>query len=353
MSKSQAKITFRVSGSTFAPLRLCVIFFLLLANVFTVIEIASAQEPTPAENLPQRRPIRRHRPRQTGGATSCSPTAKPDTPADPARMINFPSTRPASPIVSSGWKKSSADSPSCRPPRDPRRAKLLRDAIAQSREQDINVRFESIVKLLQDERLSAASTNQTDLQKAARRPAHAPAQGRSRQRAHFAARAHPEVHQGSQPTDSRAERRPCPHRGRRRPEVLGDDQQRIATDTGKLGGNISKTDGDKNSGGEKKSGDQNKADKKSEPSEKPGDKPGDKKSTTKKPATTNRQSPTTSKSPATPNPASRPTPISPPKAIRPANRTTAHPPRSARQTEQVDAIAIAADSWPAGLAIAQ
>jgi hypothetical protein len=47
---------------------------------------------------------------------------------------------------------------------DPRRAKLLRDAIAQSREQDINVRFESIVKLLEGERLSAAATNQTELQ---------------------------------------------------------------------------------------------------------------------------------------------------------------------------------------------
>jgi hypothetical protein len=46
---------------------------------------------------------------------------------------------------------------------DPRRAKLLRDAIAQSREQDINVRFEAIVKLLEDERLSAAATNQTEL----------------------------------------------------------------------------------------------------------------------------------------------------------------------------------------------
>jgi len=47
---------------------------------------------------------------------------------------------------------------------DPRRAKLLRDAVAQSREQDINVRFESIVKLLEDERLSAAAKNQTELQ---------------------------------------------------------------------------------------------------------------------------------------------------------------------------------------------
>ena len=46
---------------------------------------------------------------------------------------------------------------------DPRRARLLRDAIAQSREQDVNVRFESIVKLLEDERLSAAANNQTEL----------------------------------------------------------------------------------------------------------------------------------------------------------------------------------------------
>jgi len=46
---------------------------------------------------------------------------------------------------------------------DPRRAKLLREAIAQSREQDIQLRFESIVKLLEDERLSAAANNQTEL----------------------------------------------------------------------------------------------------------------------------------------------------------------------------------------------
>jgi hypothetical protein len=47
---------------------------------------------------------------------------------------------------------------------DPRRAKLLREAIAQSREQDIQLRFESVVKLLEDERLSAAANNQTELQ---------------------------------------------------------------------------------------------------------------------------------------------------------------------------------------------
>jgi hypothetical protein len=48
---------------------------------------------------------------------------------------------------------------------DPNRARILRQAIAQSREQDINVRFESIVKLLEDERLSAATNNQSELGK--------------------------------------------------------------------------------------------------------------------------------------------------------------------------------------------
>jgi hypothetical protein len=48
---------------------------------------------------------------------------------------------------------------------DPRRAELLRQAIAQSRQQELNTRFEAIVKLLEVERLSAAATNQTELEK--------------------------------------------------------------------------------------------------------------------------------------------------------------------------------------------
>jgi hypothetical protein len=47
---------------------------------------------------------------------------------------------------------------------DPRRAQRLRDAIARSREQDVGVRFEAIVDLLENERLAAASRNQQDLQ---------------------------------------------------------------------------------------------------------------------------------------------------------------------------------------------
>lgn len=46
---------------------------------------------------------------------------------------------------------------------DPRRARLLREAIAQSREQDIQHRFETVVSLLEDERLAAAASNQTEL----------------------------------------------------------------------------------------------------------------------------------------------------------------------------------------------
>ena len=98
--------------------------------------------------LPQRRPatklpkVHRHRPR-----------------SQPRRM-SWRSIKPGWPIDSNGSKKFSANWPSYRRRSDPNRARLLRQAIAQSREQDINVRFESIVKLLEDERLSAATNNQ-------------------------------------------------------------------------------------------------------------------------------------------------------------------------------------------------
>jgi hypothetical protein len=47
---------------------------------------------------------------------------------------------------------------------DPKRAKLLREAVAKSREQDLQHRFEAIVSLLENERLAAAANKQTDLQ---------------------------------------------------------------------------------------------------------------------------------------------------------------------------------------------
>jgi hypothetical protein len=131
---------------------------------------------------------------------------------------------------------------------DPRRAKLLRQAIAQSREQDINVRFESIVKLLQDERLSAAATNQTELQKEldsllalllkADRDKELTTQ-RDRIRKYL----------------KELDRLIRMQKGlRARTEGgdglpgLGQDQQRLAADTGKLGGDISNTEGDKKTG---------------------------------------------------------------------------------------------------------
>ena len=129
---------------------------------------------------------------------------------------------------------------------DPRRAKLLREAIAQSREQDVNVRFESIVKLLQDERLSAAATNQTELQKEldsllslllkADRDKELNSQRERDQR----------VFERSRPADPRAERRPRPHRRRRRPEGTRARSSSASPATpANSAADISKNEGDK------------------------------------------------------------------------------------------------------------
>ena len=48
---------------------------------------------------------------------------------------------------------------------DPQRAKLLREALAQARERDISVRYESLVQLLEKDRLSTAVRNQKELTK--------------------------------------------------------------------------------------------------------------------------------------------------------------------------------------------
>jgi hypothetical protein len=142
-------------------------------------------------------------------------------------------------------------------PTDPRRAKLLREAIAQSREQDVNTRFESIVKLLQDERLSAASTNQTELQKEldallglllkADRDKELSTQ---RERIRNYIKEVGRIIRMQKGVRARTE-------GGDELKGLGSDQQNIAAETGKLSGNISKTDGDKTPESEKppKSGD--------------------------------------------------------------------------------------------------
>jgi hypothetical protein len=133
---------------------------------------------------------------------------------------------------------------------DPRRAKLLREAIAESREKDVNARFESIVKLLQDERLSAASTNQTELQKEldsllalllkADRDKDLATQ---RERIHAYMKELERLIRMQRGVHARTEG------GDALPD-LGKEQGKIAADTSKLGGNIAKTEGDKKTDGD-------------------------------------------------------------------------------------------------------
>ncbi len=151
-----------------APFRVCVMFALAISGVYAP-HSAFADEPTPAEAPAAT---------QTESAPASTPAATP--PTQPAAKSDAPAAAtPNAPLagddlsveqarLADRYKRLeqvvgrlaevSASS-------DPRRAKLLREAIAQSREEDVNVRFESVVKLLQDERLSAAATNQTELQK--------------------------------------------------------------------------------------------------------------------------------------------------------------------------------------------
>lgn len=172
-------------------------------------------------------------------------------------------------------------------PTDPRRAKLLREAIAQSREQDVNTRFESIVKLLQDERLSAASTNQTELQKEldallglllkADRDKELSNQ---RERIRNYIKEVDRIIRMQKGVRARTD-------GGDELKGLGSDQQRIAADTGKLGGDISKTDGDKTPESEKPS----KPDDKDQP--KPGEKEKPTSDDKKSPKSDDKQTPKT------------------------------------------------------------
>jgi hypothetical protein len=128
---------------------------------------------------------------------------------------------------------------------DPRRAKLLRDAIAQSREQDISVRFESVIKLLEEERLSAAATNQSELHKeldalltlllkADRDRELSSQKDRIRKYIKEAAR----LIRMQKGIRARTE-------GGDELTPLSEEQQRVAGDTAKLGGDIAKTEGSK------------------------------------------------------------------------------------------------------------
>jgi hypothetical protein len=138
---------------------------------------------------------------------------------------------------------------------DPRRAKLLREAIAQSREQDIHVRFESVVKLLEEERLSAAATNQTELQKEldglltlllkADRDRELTSE---RERIRRYLKEVGRLIRTQKGIRARTE-------GGDEFTPLGEDQQRVAGETGKLGSDIAKTEGDKTKDDEPKESD--------------------------------------------------------------------------------------------------
>jgi hypothetical protein len=271
MSNRKFQIAFKYSTTSSAPLRLCVILFVLLASQFATIEFTSAQVPTPAAK-PAATP-------DEGPPTDSSafgPAAKPDKPADPVAtdQLSIDQARLADRYkrleeVVGRLAELSAST-------DPRRAKLLREAIAQSREQDINVRFESIVKLLQDERLAAASTNQTDLEKqldglltlllkADRDKELTSQRDRVQKYLKEVSRLIREQKGIRARTEGDDELKP-----------LGTDQQRIANETGKLGGNISKTEGGKKTDGDKKPDGENKDGKNPDSGDKPKEKPGDK-----------------------------------------------------------------------------
>ena len=160
---------------------------------------------------------------------------------------------------------------------DPRRARLLREAIARSREQDINVRFESVVKLLEEERLSAAANNQLELHheldglltlllKADRDKELASQRDRVRKYLKQIAgliRMQKGIRARTEGGDEL--------RG------LSEDQQRVAKETGELGGDISQnerkqpTEGDANAAEQEKPSDGETP----KPSDGQGSKPGD------------------------------------------------------------------------------
>lgn len=275
MSKCATQIAIRQISTNFAPLRLCVRLSFCLTIISAQIGAAHSQEPAPTDKptaeQPKTAPTAATDP---PSAKSAAPTA---TPADPVAtdQISVDQARLADRFkrleeVVGRLAELSAST-------DPRRAKLLREAIAQSREQDINVRFESIVKLLQDERLAAASTNQSDLEKQldglltlllkADRDKELTSQ---RDRVQKYLKEVSRLIREQKGIRARTE-------GEDELKSLGTDQQRIANETGKLGGNISKTEGGKKSDGDKQSDGENKDGNKPNPDEKPGDKNDDKK----------------------------------------------------------------------------
>lgn len=206
----------------FAPLRRCVAF-VLAGCLFTAIPASAQEAPPPAGDV--------------AGAE------KAETPA-PGDELSVAQARLADRFkrleeVVGRLAELSAST-------DPRRAKLLRDAVAQSREQDINVRFESIVKLLEDERLSAAAKNQTELQQEldellslllkADRDKELSSQRERVRRYLKELQGLIRLQRGIRARTEGGDELP----------QLGQDQQNVADDTGKLGADIVENEVDKN-----------------------------------------------------------------------------------------------------------
>ncbi len=244
---------------SFAPLRLCVRFFVVALSFF-LGSPAWSQE-TPATN-------------ETPPAEAAAPPSSAELSVDQARLADR--FKRLEEVVGRLAELSAST--------DPRRARLLRDAIAQSREQDINVRFESVVKLLEDERLSAAASNQTELQKEldallalllkADRDKELSSQ-RDRLRKYLKEIAR--IIRLQKGVRARTE-------GDDELGGLSDDQERIASDTGKLCDGIAETEIDKKAGRAADANEKESADTRTKP---PGEqsekankdsKPGDSKS---------------------------------------------------------------------------
>jgi hypothetical protein len=150
---------------------------------------------------------------------------------------------------------------------DPRRARLLREAIAQSREQDIHVRFESIVKLLESERLSVAATNQTELQKELDALLTLLLEAdRDKELASERERVRKYLKEVSRLIRLQKGIRARTEGGDELP-ALSDDQERVAGETGKLGGTIEDTESDKKAPGSESPADNESSQSESKPSD--------------------------------------------------------------------------------------
>jgi hypothetical protein len=247
----------------------------LLGAVFLVAKPAAiCQEPVAAPEAPTAESVT---PPSVTPAENGEPNANDVKPAPPGDDLSLQQARLADRFkrleeVVSRLAELSAST-------DPRRAKLLREAIAQSREQDLNVRFETIVDLLEEERLSIAATNQADLQKEldalltlllkADRDKELSSQ-RDRVRQYL--KKVGELIRQQKSVRARTE-------GGDKLGDLGEDQKRIAGDTGKLSGDIATTESSKNKPGadaDGKNGDGNKDDQQKDgPQDKQSSKNGD------------------------------------------------------------------------------